>query len=137
TSIATITSGGLLKGLTVGSATITASSGTASATASATVTLGNVTALTLSPTSVSLAESTTATGSQCFTVMATLSSGPEQDVTATVTWVAVNSSLITVANGEDPMCVETSTTTGSTTVYAQYTSGTSLITSNSATVNVN
>jgi hypothetical protein len=136
TSTATITSGGLLKGITVGSATITASSGTASATASATVTLGNVTAITISPTSVSLPVSTTATGSQCFTVEATLSSGPEQDVTATVTWVATNSTLITVANGEHPLFVETSTTGGQTTLYAQYTSGSNLITSNTVTVNV-
>src|ERR1700678_3687191 len=137
TSTATITSGGLLKGITVGSATITASSGTASATASTTVTLGNVTAITISPpTSVGRSVATTAAGSQCFSVEATLSSGPEQDVTSTVTWVATNSTLITVANGEDPMCVETSTTGGQTTLYAQYNSGSNLITSNTVTVNV-
>jgi hypothetical protein len=133
TSIATITSGGLLKGLTVGSATITASSGTASATASATVTLGNVTAITVSPTSVSLPESSTAT--TCFTAEATLSSGPEQDVTATATWVSSNTN-VTVENGVDPMCVQSGTSTGTATVYAQYTSGSNLITSNTVTVNV-
>jgi hypothetical protein len=133
-SIATITSGGLLKGITVGSATITASSGTASATASATITLGDVTALTVTPGSVSLPVSSTAT--TCFTVEATLSSGPEQDVTATVTWVSNNTTLVSVENSEDPMCVQSSTTAGSTTVYAQYVSGSNTITSNTVTVNV-
>jgi hypothetical protein len=134
TGAATITSGGLLKGLTVGSATITASSGTASATATATITLGNVTALTVSPTSVTLPESSTAT--TCFTAEATLSSGPEQDVSATATWVSNNTALVSVENGEDPMCVESSATSGNTTVYAQYTSGSNLITSNTVTVTV-
>jgi trimeric autotransporter adhesin len=134
TTIATISSGGLLKGVSVGSATITASSGTATGTASATVTLGDVTALKVSPGSVSLPESSTAT--TCFTVEATLSSGPQQDVTATATWVSNNTALVTVQNGEDPMCVQSSTTTGSTTIYATYVSGSNTINSNTVTVNV-
>jgi hypothetical protein len=43
---------------------------------------------------------------------------------------------VTVENGEDPMCVESSATTGSTTVYATYVSNSSPITSNTATVTV-
>ncbi len=132
---ATITSGGLLKGITVGSATITANSGTASATASATVTLGDVTALTVTPGSTSLAVSSTATN--CFTAKATLSTGgTEPDVTATATWFSTNTTLVTVQNGEDPMCPQSSTGTGQTTVYAQYTSGNNIITSNLVTVTV-
>jgi hypothetical protein len=69
-------------------------------------------------------------------VEATLSSGPEQDVTATVTWVSNNTTLVSVENSEDPMCVQSSTTAGSTTVYAQYVSGSNTITSNTVTVNV-
>jgi hypothetical protein len=132
TTIATITSGGLLKGISVGSATITANSGTASATASATVTLGDVTALTVKPGSTTLPVSSTAT--VCFTVTATLSNGPQQDVTATATWVSNNTNLVTVQNQQMPMCPQSSTTTGSTTIYATYVSGSNTITSNTATV---
>jgi trimeric autotransporter adhesin len=134
TSTATITSGGLLKGISVGSATVTASSGTATATASATVTLGDVTGITVTPGSITVTESSTAT--TCFTAEATLSSGPEQDLSSTVTWVSNNTSLVTVENGEDPMCVLAGATTGTTTVYATYISGNNTITSNTVTVNV-
>jgi hypothetical protein len=135
TTIATITSGGLLKGISVGSATITANSGTASATASATVTLGDVTALTVTPGSTSLPVSSTAT--TCFTAKATLSTGgPEQDVTATATWISNNTTLVTVQNGQMPMCPQSSTTMGQTQVFAQYTSGNNTITSNLVTVTV-
>jgi hypothetical protein len=41
-----------------------------------------------------------------------------------------------VENGVDPMCVQSGTSTGTATVYAQYTSGSNLITSNTVTVNV-
>ncbi|MFY9977444.1 MAG: Ig-like domain-containing protein [Candidatus Sulfotelmatobacter sp.] len=132
-SVATITAGGLLKGISAGTSTITASSGTASATATATVTLGNVTSVLVTPSSATLQESSTAT--TCFTAMAS-AGGQSVDVSASVTWQTANTSLISVENGEDPMCVESSTSTGTTTVYAQYTSGSNIITSNSVTVTV-
>jgi hypothetical protein len=134
TTIATITSGGLLRGISVGSATITANSGTASATASATITLGDVTALTVKPGTSSLPVSATAT--TCFTVEATLSSGEPQDVTATATWVSNNTNIVTVQNGEMPMCPQSTAMTGQTTIYATYVSGSNTITSNTAVVTV-
>lgn len=132
-SVATISTGGLLKGISAGTSTITASSGTASATATATVTLGNVTSVLVSPDSVTLPVSSTAT--TCFTATAN-AGGQSVPVTSSVTWQTNNTSLISVENGEDPMCVESSTTTGTATVYAQYTSGSNVITSNSVTVTV-
>lgn len=132
-SVATITTGGLLKGISAGTSTITASSGTASATATATVTLGNVTSVLVTPSSATLPESSTAT--TCFKAMAS-AGGQSVDVSASVTWQTANTSLISVENGEDPMCVESSTESGMTTVYAQYTSGNNVITSNSVTVTV-
>ena len=137
TGTVTITTGGLLKGIATGSATITASSGAATASASATVTLGNVTAITLSPTNVSIPMNSTATGSsQCITAMATLSGGGTQDVSSTVTWNTNNTTLITVENGEDPMCFLTGSTTGQATINATYISNQNTITSNNVTVNV-
>lgn len=135
TSIATITSGGLLAGVSVGSATITASSGTATATASATITLGDVTGIKVTPGTISVTESSTAAPPNCFTAEATLSNGPEQDLTSTVTWVSSNTN-VTVENDTDPMCVQAGATTGSATIYATYVSGSNTITSNTVTVNV-
>jgi hypothetical protein len=86
-------------------------------------------------TSFSLAESSTATGNDCLTATAT-SGGQKIDVTASVTWETGTANIVTVANGEDPMCVESSTTPGVTTVYATYISGDTTITSNSVTVTV-
>jgi trimeric autotransporter adhesin len=133
-SIATVSTGGLLTGISAGTSTITAASGTITATTTATVTLGNVTNLVISPDSVSLPENSTAT--QGLTATATLSDGTTTDVSATVNWVSNNTTIVNVFNGEDPMFVESSTTAGNTTVYATYVSGTTTLTSNSVTVTV-
>lgn len=132
-TVATISAGGLLKGVSQGSSTITASSGTATATTTANITLGDVTSLSLNPTSISLPVSSIATGSQCIYAYA-LAGGQKIDVSASVTWQTGNSSIITVENGQDPMCPQSSSTGGSTTIFAQYTSGTNVITSPSAAV---
>jgi trimeric autotransporter adhesin len=139
-SVATISVGGQLKGITAGTATITASSGTASATTTATVTLSNVTSIVLGPngiTSFSLPESTTATASsnQCLTAIAT-AGGQTIDITTSVTWQTGTPNIVTVENGVDPMCVTSQTTAGPTTVYATYVSGDNTITSNSVTITV-
>ena len=132
-SVATITTGGLLTGVSAGTSTISAASGTASATTTATVTLGNVTAIVVTPSSITLPVSSTAT--TCLTAMAT-AGGTSVDVTSSVTWQSGNTSLVTVENGEDPMCPLSSATAGTTTIFATYISGTSTITSNSVSVTV-
>ena len=137
-SVATISTGGLLTGVSAGTSTITAASGTASATTTATITLGNVTSVVLGPagvTSFSITESSVATGNNCLTATAT-AGGQQIDVTTSVTWQTPNTSLITVQNGVKPMCVQSSTMAGTTTVFATYISGTTTINSNSVTVTV-
>jgi hypothetical protein len=134
-TIATVSTGGLLTAVAAGTSTITAASGTATATTTATVTLANVTALVISPTSISLSASSTAVPPNCLTVKAT-AGGSTPDVTASVSWFSANPSLVTIFNGQDPMCVQSSTTTGQTTVFATYLSGSTTITSNSVTVTV-
>jgi hypothetical protein len=62
--------------------------------------------------------------------------GTTVDVTASVTWLPGNASIITVQNGVTPMCVTSLTVLGPTTIVAQYTSGTNIITSNTVTVTV-
>jgi len=138
-TVATLSTGGLLTPVAAGTSTITAASGTASATTTATVTLANVTSVVLGPngiTSFSLPASSTATGGDCLTATAT-AGGQQINVTASVTWQTGTPGILTVQNGIDPMCVQSnSTMTGATTVFAQYVSGTTTITSNSVTVTV-
>lgn len=132
-SVATIGTGGLLTGVSAGTSTITAASGTATATTTATVTLGNVTSIVVSPTSITLPVSSTAT--TCLTATAT-AGGTSVPVTSSVTWQSGNTALVTVENGEDPMCPQSTATAGTTTIFATYISGTSTITSNSVSVTV-
>lgn len=135
-TVATLSSGGLLTAVAAGTSTVTAASGTATATTTATVTLANVTSIVLvGSTSFSLAQDSTATGSDCLTVTAT-SGGQPVDVTTSVTWQTGTPDIVQVQNGVTPMCVQSLTTAGATTVFAQYISGNSTITSNSATVTV-
>ena len=136
-TVATLSTAGLLTAVAAGTSTITAASGTASATTTATVTLANVTSIVLGPngiTSFSLPVNTTAAGNDCLTATAT-AGGQQVDVTASVTWQTGTPGILTVENQVKPMCVQ-STLTGITTVFAQYTSGTNTITSNSVTVTV-
>ena len=137
-SVATVSTGGLLTGVSAGTSTITAASGTASATTTATVTLGNVTTILLGPagvTSFSIPENSIASGKDCLTATAT-AGGQQIDVTTSVTWQTPNPSLITVENGIEPMCVTSLAVTGTTTIFATYISGNSTITSNSVSVTV-
>jgi hypothetical protein len=137
-SVATVSTGGLLTGVGVGTSTITAASGTASATTTATITLDNVTSIVLGPngiTGFSIAESSFATGNDCLTATAT-AGGQQVDITTSVTWQTGTAGILTVQNGINPMCVQSSTMAGATTVFATYVSGNSTITSNSVTVTV-
>src|SRR5215469_8402806 len=61
TAVAPITSGGRITGTSSGTATITASSGAASGTSTVTVTLMNVTGITLQPPSLTIARGTSGT----------------------------------------------------------------------------
>lgn len=140
--VATVSTGGLLTGVTAGTSTITAASGTVSATTTATVTLGNVTALMIAGqpgniTSFTLTQSSTATGDQCLVAEAT-AGGTQVDVTASVSWQTDNSTLLTVQNNVDPMCVLAGTATTNTTAHisATYVSNGTTITSNAVTVTV-
>jgi hypothetical protein len=141
TSIATISTGGALKGVSAGTATITAASGTASATTTATVTLSNVTSITLgaegggAATSFSLGEGDIASGTQCLTASAT-AGGQSIDVTTSVTWQSDNTTLITLEQQEEPMCVTAGSTAGTATVFATYVSGSNTVTSNVIQVTV-
>lgn len=94
TSVATINaSSGLLSGVSVGSATVTASSANITGTTSVTVVLANVTSIQVAPSSATI----TSSQSQPFTATATVTGQTTQaDITGTAIWT------ITVAGAAAP-----------------------------------
>jgi hypothetical protein len=78
---------------------------------------------------------TTATGSQCLEAWAT-AGGQQVNVTTSVQWQTGTPSIVTPENQIDPMCVQSGDLPGSTTLFAQYTSGSTIINSDSITVTV-
>jgi len=128
TTIATITTGGMLAGVAQGTSTITAASGAITGTTTATVALGNVTGLVLDPTAITIsAPNDTAT----IFAKAQTPSG-EVDVSATANWTTGSSTIATVVGGTDPVTI-TGVAAGLTTVTATYTTSTETFT---ATANV-
>jgi len=129
-SVATISTSGLVTGVSVGQTTITGASGTVSGTATVTVALNNVTAITISPTT-NHAQANGGTAN--YTASATLSGGSPVDVTATATWsvlsvtgggTGINDFL--VEQGADPevVTVESTAVAGEVaTIQASYVSG--------------
>jgi|SRR5271154_7126778 trimeric autotransporter adhesin len=123
-SVATVNTAGLVTGVSPGSATITGASGTVSGTATITVSLSNVTGITISPTT---ATALLNGGTAQFTAFATVSGSPPQDVSDTATWSLSNSTDFSITQGVDPavVTVQSTATLGETvTVTATYTSGT-------------
>lgn len=126
-TIASITTGGLLTGVATGSTTVTATSGAVSGSTTASVVLGNVTGLTINPTSATITVNSTKT----FTAFATISNGSPVDVSSTASWTTGTPTTASVVGG-DPATV-TALAAGSTTVTATYTTSTTIFT---ATANI-
>lgn len=134
TSVASVSTSGLVTGISPGSTTITGASGTVSGTATVTVSLSNVTGLKINPTTATAVIN----GTQSFTAMATVSSGNPVDVTSTATWSISSTSTgstsdFTVTGGQDPavVTVQSTATVGEVaTVTATYVSGANTFTAN-------
>ncbi len=105
TSVATITAGGLVVGVSTGTATITATSANITGTTTVMVALPNVTSIQVAPSNTSISQS----GSQSYTAMATVSGQTNPvDITGNATWtltvgsspggVAVATGLFTLSN---------------------------------------
>jgi hypothetical protein len=131
TSVATITTNGLVTSASTGTATVTATSNqnpSVSATQTVTVTVGCITAITLDPTSGSVSANSGTTVS--ITATATTCNG-SPNVTSVATWTSSNTSLATVAGGL--VTAVPGITTGGT---VQITASIGNITSDVATINV-
>jgi hypothetical protein len=126
-TVASISTSGLVTANAPGSATITGASGATTGTATITVNLGNVTALKLSPTSGTVIAGG---GSTNIYAMATVqgSSSPV-DVSATATWTISDTTDFSITQGEDPAILSTMSSAGAglpVTVTATYQSSTQL-----------
>lgn len=137
--VATVSSSGLVTGVSTGTATITGASGTVSGTATITVALQNVTGITITPKTASIRANG---GTATFTANATVAGGSTQNVTDTATWSAsdVNSGNdVTLTQGST---TETVTTTNTATVgetitlTASYLSGSGVTYTATATLTV-
>lgn len=143
TNVATISTSGLVTGVSVGSSTITGASGTVSGTATVTVALSNVTRITVSPTSEN---ATNNGGTASFTAKATISGGAPVDITSTATWAITSVSPSTgttndfqVTQGQDPevVTVQSTATVGEkATLQASYVGGTGTTFTANATITV-
>jgi uncharacterized protein YjdB len=91
-SVATISSSGLLTGVATGTATITATSGAITGTTTATVQVAGLQSITLSPTGISIKQGAT----QQFTATGHLQDGSTPDITSSVTWTSSNQDAATI-----------------------------------------
>jgi hypothetical protein len=137
-SVATISSAGLVTGVSPGAATITGASGTVSGTAAITVALQNVTGITVTPTTANIKANG---GTAPFTAKATIAGGAPIDVSATATWTASdvnNGNDVTLTQGVTPETVTVGTATvGETiTLTASYLSGSGTTFTATATITV-
>lgn len=94
-TIATVSTSGVITGVSSGSATITATSGTVSGSTSVTITLANLVSIAISPTNPSISNGST----QQFTATGTVQGGSTVDITDSVTWVSSSTSVAQISSG--------------------------------------
>ncbi len=129
---ATITSGGLLTGVTLGTATVQAASGSVIGSTSVTVTNLTVTSVAIQPLTQTLSVSGGANGpsSVQFTATATYQNGSTGNVTSTATWNAIGTPSGAATITSSGVCTAESVGTATVTATAGG------VTSNSATVTI-
>ncbi len=140
TSVATVSNGGLVTGVSTGSATITATAQGVSGTASITVTVMNLTTIQITTTQGSTNPQSTATMSGVpsflqFYAYANMSSS--QDITDAVTWTSSNTNVATISTGlSTANGVATSVAAGTTNITARSATSSGTITSNTIVLTV-
>jgi Bacterial Ig-like domain (group 2) len=120
TAVATVSNGGLVTAASSisnppGTAIITATSGTLTATSTITVNTGPLTAITISTTTPNPAAGQTVV----FTALGTFTgSAQQQDITALVTWTSSNTAVISTISGGSGAVLSTATSGATTSVTA-------------------
>ncbi len=113
TSIATISSGGLVTAKAHGSTTITATSGAVSGTAALTVT-ATLASIAVTPANPSIAPGTT----QTFQATGTYNDNSTQDITTTATWSSSSTGVATISNAAGTQGLATAVAHGSSNITA-------------------
>lgn len=109
-------SNGLASGVGVGAATITATLGAVSGNTSLSVTAATLSAITVSPSTATIANGT----NRQFTVTGTFSDSTTQDLTTAVTWSSSSTGVATISNASGSQGKATSAGTGTTTITATH-----------------
>jgi trimeric autotransporter adhesin len=129
TGVATVNSNGLVTGVTAGTATITATSGSVSGTATVTVTNSAIVSIAITPTTAQISVSGIGGATtQQFTAKATFADNTVQDITNSATWTSSNTAAATISANGLAQAVAAGTTT--------ITASAGNITSNQATLTV-
>jgi len=110
----TVTSGGLVTGVAVGSAIITATEAGVSATTTVTVTPAVLISITITPPTSSIAKGTT----QQLIATGNFSDGTTQDITKSVTWASSDTTLAGISNTAGSQGLVTGNDAGNTTITA-------------------
>ena len=112
TSIATVSSSGLLTGVALGTATLTAKSNNSDVTATAPITVSSklITAITLTPQNATLSISLNQTTQQ-FTAQATFDDGTFGDITNSASWTSSSNSVAIISSSGLAQAVAVGSTT--------------------------
>ncbi len=131
-AIATVSSGGVVTGTGVGSATIVATQAGVSASTTVTITAATLTAITITPPNSAIASGT----SKQLIATGDFSDGTTQNLTAFVTWTSSNPSVAAVSNAADSQGLVTGSGVGGARITATYggVSGSTLMLVTSATL---
>ena len=128
TATATVNTTGLASAVAPGQTVITATSGSASGSATLTVSNASVTSVVVTPTNPTIANGMT----QQFTATANFSSGPAQDVTSSAVWTSGTTANATIAPGGLATAVNPGTSDITATFGGQ--SGSTTLTVTAATI---
>ena len=131
-TIATVSSGGVVTGAGLGSATIAATQAGVSASTTVTVTAATLTAITITPPNSAIANAT----SKQLIATGNFSDGTTQNLTAFVTWTSSNPSVAAVSNAAGSQGLVTGSGVGRARITATYggVSGSTLMLVTSATL---
>jgi len=113
-TVATVSTGGLATGLIIGSATITAASGTVQGSATLMVTAPLLMSITVTPANPSISLGST----QQFTATGTYTDASTQNLTTTATWSSSATSVATISNASGSQGLAAATGIGTTTIEA-------------------
>jgi len=133
TSVATVSTAGVATGQSAGITTVTAQSGSVSATANLVVESAALTSIHVTPQSSTIP----ATIDLQFTATGTFANGDTQDLTAAAIWTSSSSSFATISNAQGSIGRATGVAPGTATISAVFSGqvGTATVTVTNATLN--